>query len=302
MMTLRRLAWTAAAAAYGAIVLGSWTRINGAGLTCPGWPLCHGKLIPTFTGGTLWEWAHRLLAISLAPVVAAAIAAAWAQRDRSPAIAPATFSAGMLFVVQVLLGAATVRLDNSPLSVVLHWGTAMALLANLVALGIFARDSGDRTASSSLGRTRGLLSLLVLTCGVAFVTMCVGAYVSSSGAGLACLTLPGCAGSVLVAAPGQLVQMAHRLLAAATLLCSVAAFAWSWSAPASRHVRTATSIGLALVFTQVLLGLLNVALRLPVDIREAHAANAALLFIVYIAAATYAALDDSASAEAPHRA
>jgi heme A synthase len=39
------------------------------------------------------------------------------------------------------------------------------------------------------------------------------------------------------------------------------------------------------------LGLLNVVLRLPVVLREAHAANAALTFLIFVVAATFAALD-----------
>jgi heme A synthase len=50
-------------------------------------------------------------------------------------------------------------------------------------------------------------------------------------------------------------------------------------------------LGVALVCVQVLLGLLNVALRLPTDLREAHALNAALLFLAFFLATAFAALD-----------
>ncbi len=55
-------------------------------------------------------------------------------------------------------------------------------------------------------------------------------------------------------------------------------FALSGRCALRARVRAAATIGLALVLVQVLLGLLNVALRLPIDLREAHAANAALVF------------------------
>jgi cytochrome c oxidase assembly protein subunit 15 len=121
--------------------------------------------------------------------------------------------------------------------------------------------------------------------------MCVGAYVSSSGAGLACLSIPGCAGNVVVYTPGQFVQMLHRFAAGLTLLFAVVSFALAWVRDESLRVRAAVSTGLALVFVQVLLGLLNVALRLPTDLRELHAANAALVFLSFVAAAIFAALD-----------
>jgi heme A synthase len=47
----------------------------------------------------------------------------------------------------------------------------------------------------------------------------------------------------------------------------------------------------ALVGMQVLLGLLNVALRLPTDLREAHAVNAALTFLAFVVATLFAVLD-----------
>jgi heme A synthase len=45
------------------------------------------------------------------------------------------------------------------------------------------------------------------------------------------------------------------------------------------------------VCVQVLLGLMNVALRLPMDLREAHAFNAALVFLSFVIAAIFAALE-----------
>ena len=93
--------------------------------------------------------------------------------------------------------------------------------------------------------------------------MCIGAYVSSSGAGLACLSIPGCAGHVVVYTPGQFVQMLHRFAAAATFLCAAAALALAWASATPSRIRAALFTGVALVAAG-LLGLLNVALR-PAD-------------------------------------
>ena len=298
MKTLRQLALVADLVAFAVVSLGSWTRIHAAGLTCPDWPTCHGRLVPAMAGGTLWEWMHRLLALLLAPLIVAIAVRAYRERLRSALLLPTAALIVALFLVQVGLGAATVDLDNTPISVVLHWGTAMALIAAILALAIFAGDEPGELRSSR-GRASMLhVAALGTTVAVAFLTMCIGAYVSSSGAGLACLSIPGCAGNVVVYTPGQIVQMLHRLSAAGTLLCATVAFALIWMKPHAQRVRLWTGIGFSLVFIQVILGLLNVALRLPTDLREVHAVNAALVFLAFVSATAFALLDAPPAAQA----
>lgn len=293
MEVLRRLSLAAVLVAFGTVILGSWTRINGAGMTCPDWPLCHGVLLPSLADGTVWEWTHRLFAFCVTPLVIAVIVAAWRQRDRSPFVTPMLAVIGTLFFIQVLLGAATVHLSNSPMSVVVHWGTAMAFIAALTSMAIFAGAAARGSLAERTGGNADLFAagFLALTALVAFVTMCVGAYVSSSGAGLACLSIPGCAGNVVVYTQGQYVQMLHRIIAAATFACGAGSLAVAWARPVSTRVRAVTTIGVLLILVQVLLGLLNVALRLPMDLREAHAVNAALVFLAFVVAALFAWLD-----------
>lgn len=296
MKTLARLSLAAVAVAYGEVMLGSWTRINGAGMTCPDYPLCHGEFIPSMGGGTVWEWTHRLTAAILSLLVIGVLVTAWRRRKDAVFVKPAGLVIAGLFAFQVFLGAATVHLSNSPMSVVWHWGTAMAFVASLTCMAIFALRA-DAQAGGASRRHIALTGILGGTALVAFVTMCVGAYVSSSGAGLACIDIPGCAGNVVVYTPGQDVQMLHRFIAAGCLLTAVISFALVWAMRASARVRMAATIGLALVFVQVLLGLLNVALKLPIDLREAHAANAALVFLSFVAATTFAALEGVRASE-----
>lgn len=293
MKPLRTTALAADVVALMTLVLGSWTRINGAGLTCPDWPLCRGRLIPSLTDGTLWEWAHRLLAFGVAPLLVALIVVAWTQRRRSPLVSPLLGFIIALFFLQVFLGAETVRLANRPVSVVAHWATAMALIAALSAM-VAVAGKGEPGAAPRDHAMEGLnvpAVILAITAALTFVTMCIGAYVSSSGAGLACLSIPGCAGNVVVYTSGQFVQMVHRAAAAVTLIAAATAVAVSFAYPCARRVRLAAGLGIALVSVQIVLGLLNVTLHLPTQLREAHAFNAALVFLAFFLAALFAALD-----------
>lgn len=276
--------------AYGEVMLGSWTRINGAGMTCPDYPLCHGEFIPSMGAGTVWEWTHRVTAALLSLLVIGVLASAWRLRKAARFVTPAGSIVAALFAFQLFLGAATVHLSNSPISVVWHWGTAMAFVASLAAMAIFAYTSERATDEAPSRRQTVVLAALATTSLIAFVTMCAGAYVSSSGAGLACVDVPGCAGNVVVYTPGQYVQMLHRFVAAICLLSAVLSFSLVWALGAAARVRVAASIGLGLVFVQIVLGLLNVALRLPIELREAHAANAALVFLAFVCASAFAAL------------
>jgi heme A synthase len=79
------------------------------------------------------------------------------------------------------------------------------------------------------------------------------------------------------------------------------AFALAWARPISARTRVAASAGMALICAQVVLGLLNVALRLPVDLREAHAINASLAFVAFFVATVFALLD-GVPRVAPHMA
>ncbi|HEX5274598.1 MAG TPA: COX15/CtaA family protein [Candidatus Rubrimentiphilum sp.] len=295
MISLARLSWCAVAVAFGEVLLGSWTRINGAGMTCPDYPLCRGRIVPAFDGGVVWEWTHRFTALALSVLVIITIVRALNRRTAStPYVRGAAILAGALFLFQVFLGAATVKLSNTPISVVWHWGTAMALIASLAALAIFSGAGRSQRAGSN---ARAIAAVLAFAASVAFMTMCIGAYVSSSGAGLACVTIPGCAGNVVVFGNGQFVQMVHRFAAAISLLAAVTAFAFAWMQRASGQVRAWTTVALTLVFVQIVLGLLNVALRLPIDLREAHAANAALIFLAFAGATALAIVDASPARE-----
>lgn len=132
------LALTAAVYTYALIVFGGIVRITGSGMGCgDDWPRCNGEWIPAFDLATLIEYTHRLLAAGLGFVVLAVVVAAIRRRRdrgfRGPdgPFRPALAASGLL-IVQVLLGAVTVKLELPASTTVLHFGVAMLLLASLL--------------------------------------------------------------------------------------------------------------------------------------------------------------------------
>jgi len=284
----RAFSLAAAIAAFALAVLGSWIRINGAGMTCPDWPLCHGAVVPVLDGGVLLEWSHRMVALLEGVLVLGAIVTGWRARREIAGVTPILWALGGIFIVQVALGAGTVAVANSPWSVVAHWGMGMLLLAVLTALAIVA-VIGPRPSAKPA--QNGLFPLLALTAAGAFVAMCAGAYVSSSGAGLACSSLPGCEpGSWNGTTPAEGAQMAHRVLAGIFFLIATVVAYWA-SLGTTARVRIAALCAYALIVLQVMLGMANVVWQLPLGLREAHAANAAATFIAFVCAIVFAALD-----------
>jgi len=286
----RGFAVASAILAFAIAVLGSWVRINNAGLTCPDWPLCNGALVPTLQGGVILEWSHRLVAFIEAFVVAGAIVTGFRARRTIAGVTPTLVALAAIFALQISLGGATVFLANSPFSVMLHWGMGMLLLATLTTLAALALIAPP--IQSELASGDGAAPALTLAAGFAFVTMCVGAYVSSSYAGLACTTVPACDGTLLGTTAAQLVQMLHRLAAVCFTVVALYATFVAWHSGVVR-VRAFAATGMLLLFGQAALGVGNVIWQLPIAMREAHAANAGATFLAFVIAAVLATLEPS---------
>jgi heme A synthase len=282
--TFRILTVAGAAVAWAIAMLGSWTRINGAGMTCPDWPLCRGAVVPVLQGGVVLEWTHRALAGVETLIVVAAVIAGWRVRRSIPGLGGMLAVLAAIFVVQVGLGGVTIFAANSPLSVTLHWGTAMLLIATFVILAIVALDARPGTAVTlSWSVHAGWVAAAALW---AFLAMCAGALVSSSGAGLACPAVPACGATVFGTTLPEALQMTHRMLAGFLIVFAIVA---ALVVPAGeRRTTAALRIALVLLALQVTLGVLNVVLLLPPGLREAHAANAVATYIAFVCATVLA--------------
>ena len=277
MTRFTRLAWTAATFTYLLIILGAIVRITGSGLGCgEHWPLCNGKLLPPLDVPTLIEYGHRLAAAAVSVLVAGLAGYAWWLRRRagSPKGVPdgpgeryvpsnASYVALGLLLVQVLLGAVTVKLRLPPWTVILHLGTAMLLLATLIVIAKGGLAAGSRPAFAALG--------------LGFVTVLFGALTANLGAASACLGFPLCNGQLLPAGNYlQHVQWTHRLLA-----YTLFGYVMWWALHTGR--RGAWCV-VALVTMQVVVAAAMVLFGLPQPLQAAHVAVGAAVWAALVLA------------------
>lgn len=273
------LAWSAAVCTYLLIILGGVVRITGSGLGCGDhWPLCNGHLFPPLNDiGTVIEWSHRLMAALVSTLVASlTVLALWlcwrADVATCRRVVKASLLALGLLIVQVLLGAITVKLALPAWTVILHLGTAMLLLATLLII--------------AAGSTPHLDPVSRLLVPLSFVTVLFGALTANLGAAAACHGFPLCNGQIWsTAGPLAWIQWIHRLLA---YTLTTVAIIW-----AIRSRRQAAFVVVGLVALQVSIGAATVLLGLPSGLQVAHVAVGTAVWATVVLAA--------ARASEPHR-
>jgi protoheme IX farnesyltransferase len=134
-----RLAMTNALLVYGLMLSGSYVVGSGATLACPGWPLC----------GTAPQWAvqyhlsdinsfHRLVATFVGLVLIWTLISAWRRRNVAPGQAWVALVAGILFMVQAVVGGLVVLLMRPDFVAGLHLALATAVWGSLVLLAVLA--------------------------------------------------------------------------------------------------------------------------------------------------------------------
>ena len=296
------------------IVLGAYTRLADAGLGCPDWPGCYGKLtVPSSPEQVTekhyleqrplepakgWkEMIHRYFAGTLGLFILAITIWSWTRRRHDPeqSIWLPTFLLALV-VFQGALGMWTVTLLLKPVVVMGHLLGGFATFALLVLLALRSAPRKPVTGTGDW-RTASAVAVIVLVAQIA-----LGGWTSSNYAALACLDFPTCHGSywpvdmdfeegfvmwrgtgvnyefgVLDNPARTAIHFTHRIGALVTFLYLgwlVLALLRSGGGLAG----TALLVG-GLLLVQVGLGIGNVVMHLPLGVATAHNAVAALLLI-----------------------
>jgi heme a synthase len=140
------------------------------------------------------------------------------------------------------------------------------------------------SAEVGIHRMRRLRILAYTTVAATYVLIIIGGYVSASGSGLACPDWPTCNGQILPALTGHvLVEYTHRLMAVLVSLLVTA----TWLVIALRYKRErnifiVSTMGLILLFAQVLLGMVTVRTDLNPFVTAGHLGLASGVFALVL--------------------
>jgi len=149
------LATLGAAATYALLLFGARVTASDAALIFPDWPLMGGTLFPPLTPLTTTHVLHRWVAIVVGLIVAAIVVAAlrW-QRDHR-AIVRLAIAAGVLYLVQALVGGLQVLTQLAGWTQTLHvalGASVWALLCGLAVRAYYTARVGRPVDASDAGR------------------------------------------------------------------------------------------------------------------------------------------------------
>ncbi len=281
-----RLATITASLMFALIVVGSVVRTTGSGLSCPDWPLCHGKLIPPMQFNIFMEWVHRLIAL-LVGVLLFGTSATIAMRTQTRAkLGGLALLAVVLYFTQALLGALTVWKLLDPSVVSGHLAVGLLLFSTLVTTAVLAhfQVSPPVPQGPAAPASEGLLALLSVATLAVWLQAVLGGMVSTNHASLACPDWPKCNGEWFPPLVGLVgLQVAHRIGAyLLTILLFFAAFRASRAG--DPVVRWVGHLVPRLIVLQMGIGIANVLMGIPVWVSALHLGNAAAILALLLIA------------------
>ncbi|NOR19890.1 MAG: heme A synthase [Xanthomonadales bacterium] len=315
--TIHKLAMIAAIIAFCVIVLGAWVRLSHAGLGCPDWPGCYGQLTwpdaareiesanqafpdRPFESNKAWrEMVHRYLAGTLMLLIFAIAWKTWrgttADGQSSQQFRLLATVLVILIIFQAALGMWTVTLKLKPIIVMAH------LLGGLTSFSLILWlmfSSGRQVSDKPNIKIRKMRPAIITAIIILASQIALGGWTSANYAALACPDVPMCTGQwwpqadfkegfvlwreIGVDYEGGLldqrsriaIHLSHRIGAVVTLIVLVLLAFRLFKVP---RLRGGGQLLMLLVMTQFTLGVLNVALYLPLANAVAHSAGAALL-------------------------
>lgn len=206
-----RLAWIALALTFVVVVLGAYVRLSNAGLGCPDWPGCYGRLdVPDgaeqiATANAVYphrpvepdkawkEMIHRYFAGTLGLLILALAILAWRRRHEPDQPLALPLALLGLIVFQALLGKWTVTWQLKPVAVMGHLLGGMTTLSLLAWLVLRQGCYGIRTPLV-INHGRALRGFALLGLLLVVAQIALGGWTSANYAALSCPDFPTCQG------------------------------------------------------------------------------------------------------------
>ena len=264
------------------MALGAGVRTMNAGLSCPDWPLCFGKIIPDFHPAVWFEFVHRAYAGLVAIVFA--VCFFWVLRLKTaPRAAKMAAVAGLFFLVmQIVAGALTVLWLVKWAAVTSHLLLATLFFCSVLWILFQIRpDIEEPTvkAPRTLSFLAGWISLFV------FMQIALGGIVASTYAGSVCVDWPLCNGQWVPTWKGAIGhQVSHRFmayfLAIVIAVYAVVIQTQSRKPWVTKQLLRLSRFNIAIVLLQVGVGVANLLLFIPPSVTVLHQSMAILLLAI----------------------
>lgn len=286
MFTTRRLAWTALVWNLIVILLGALVRATGSGAGCgASWPTCEGVILPELEGATAIEFTHRASSGIALLLLAWLIVRIFRTNHRGAPVRKAAVLSGVGILSESLIGAVIVIFEwvendaslARAISVPIHLVNTLILLAGLT-LVVYWVDR-DRTVQLDRPLSRPIFGFAI--------------------------------GMLLIAATGAVTALADTLFPAESVIEGIAedfSSTSSWltrlrvlhpvvailiGIGAARWVRsnvwdldgsarTAARIVVAVVFIELVVGVINVWTLTPIAVQLIHLLLADVLWIAWV--------------------
>jgi len=282
---LHRFAKLVAASTFFLIFIGGLVTSTGSGLAVPDWPNTYGQFMFSFplskmVGGILYEHGHRMVASIVGFLTVILAVWLWIKEPRRWV---KWFGVGALLavIVQGVLGGLTVLfLLPTPISV-LHGTLAQIFFCMTICLALFTSKSWLEKKPDLADRQKpNLQDLALLTTGVVFLQLILGAIMRHTGSGLAIPDFPLAFGKIIPPIQSQQVAIhfLHRIgavfVSISILWTCVRIFRSHRTQPAL--VRTAGVLLSSLVL-QILLAGITIWTKKAVIPTTAHVATGAFI-------------------------
>ena len=274
------------------IVWGGIVRLSGSGLAIKSWPLAEGgQVLPPPGTRVMIEFAHRVLAMTVGFATLFLAILVYSKARYRAALGGPMAIALVVLAIQIAMGGRVVLEELGVQRVVAHLLLAFLFFAILLRMTLQAQDVargelGESWATPPVNggpvesrRVKGLKGMSHGVAGLVFLQAGLGAWVSSSGASMACPDFPTCHGTLFPRMEGLVgIHYAHRLGAYLIFAAVLALSIRSLSVPLPPRARWPLRLAGILVSLQMLLGIANVLLAVPLAVSAGHLATALALF------------------------